>query len=545
MRSRLLVASLLTAAVACTSDDLGSRPEPPALTVTSPARGTMREGLTTVTVTGTVGPSASGAAVAAVTVNGVAAEVAPTGEFSATVAVRPGANLIETKATSTDGGIADDTRGVVTGSFRPAGATVDNAMAMMVSAEAFTVLGNTAAQLAATTDLGALVAPMNPVIAKGLSDGEEDCLFGKVDVRPGLDLDTASVALVPGDAGLAVDVTLRQLHIPLYARYAAACIRGSSNITIRATTARLRGTIAVDVAGGRFHVELVAPQVTFTGFDVDASGVPGAVISLLNLEDEIGRVLGDAVEKFIGPMVEETVAGVKVGPQTIAVLGESLTAEFAAAGVGFDAAGAEMLLDTKLTVAGGSHGFVFTDTQNPPMRGAHGFQLAIADDAVNQVLSGFWSAGGLTRTLPEHLGNYDAMSLEPLLPPTVATGADGALRLTMPDLILHLTSAGDELTTVALTVDAQVQVLPHPSAPNFVTLALGTPTIKADVIHDLTGIPPAGLEALLPRLALQMTEQFMPLLQAVPLPALPGGLRVNDLRVGADADYLVIQGDLQ
>jgi hypothetical protein len=64
-------------------------------------------------------------------------------------------------------------------------------------------------------------------------------------------------------------------------------------------------------------------------------------------------------------------------------------------------------------------------------------------------------------------------------------------------------------------------------------------------MHDLTGIPPAGLEALLPRLALQMTEQFMPLLQAVPLPALPGGLRVNALRVGADADYLVIQGDLQ
>ena len=96
MRSRLLVASLLTVAVACTSDDLASRPEPPALTVTSPARGTMREGLTTVTVTGTVGPSASGAAVAAVTVNGVAAEVAPTGEFSATVAERPGANQIDT-----------------------------------------------------------------------------------------------------------------------------------------------------------------------------------------------------------------------------------------------------------------------------------------------------------------------------------------------------------------------------------------------------------------------------------------------------------------
>lgn len=542
MRSRLVLATLLLTA-ACTND-VGSRPEPPELTVTSPARGTMREGLTTVTVTGTVGPSATGSDVTAVTVNGVTASVAPSGEFSATVAVRPGANLIETRAMTADGGVADDTRGVLTGTFRPAAAQVENAMAAQLSAQTFTVLGDTAASLIATTDLGALVAPANPVIAKGLDNGREDCLFGKVSVLPGLDVDSATVALVPGDAGLAVDVTLRQLYIPLRARYAAACITGNSNITIRATTARLRGNVAVDVASGRFHVTLESPQVTFTGFDVSASGVPGAVISLLDLDNEIGKVMANAMEKFIGPMVEETVAGVKVGPQTIAVLGKELTAEFAAAGIGFDSAGAEMLLDAKLTVGGGSHGFLFTDDQDPPVRGDHGFQLAVADDAINQLLSGFWSAGGLSMTVPQQLGNYDAMTLEPLLPPTVATGGEGALRITMPDLILHLSSQGQELTTMALTVDAELQILPHPSAPNFVTLAIGTPTIRADVLSDAIGMAPAALEQFLPRMALHMTEQFMPLLSAVPLPALPGGLRVSDLRVGSDASYLVVQGDL-
>lgn len=30
--------------------------------------------------------------------------------------------------------------------------------------------------------------PMNPVVAKGLSGGQEDCLYGKVSVKPGLDV---------------------------------------------------------------------------------------------------------------------------------------------------------------------------------------------------------------------------------------------------------------------------------------------------------------------------------------------------------------------
>ena len=38
---------------------------------------------------------------------------------------------------------------------------------------------------------------------------------------------------------------------------------------------------------------------------------------------------------------------------------------------------------------------------------------------------------------------------------------------------------------------------------------------------------------------------FTPLLSAVPLPALPGGLRVSSLNVGTEGSYVVANGDLQ
>ena len=547
MQSRLVaVASLLVPVVAACANDVGSRPEPPELRIESPARGTMREGLSSVEVIGTVGASATGSAAASVSVNGIDAPLAADGSFRVTVPVHAGTNLISTVALSADGGRADDMRGVLTGTFRPATATVENAIAAQLSAQTFEVLGNTAETLIAQTDLNMLVMPYNPVIAKGLSNGQEDCLYGKVSVRQGLDLDHADIALVPGDAGLALDATLHQLYIPLHARYAAACLDGDTDITISATTARLRGTVAVTVNAGRFDVELVNPTVTFTGFDVDASGLPGAVISLLDLDNEIRNVLASQMEKFIGPMVRDTVAGIHIGPQTVSVLGKDLTAEVAAAGIGFDSAGAEMVLDATLTVAGGSHGFLFTDDQAPPARGAAGFQLAVADDALNQVMSNFWSAGGLDQTLAQSAGIYDAIRLEALLPPVVSAGEGGALKVTMPDLIVHLNAGEVEATTLAMNVEMEVQVAPHPGgATNIASVTIATPTIHADVLADVTGVPAQGIESLMPAMVTHMLGTFTPLLGAVPLPALPGGLRAASLRVGTAENYLVVNGDLQ
>src|SRR5262245_15027902 len=112
----IAVATFAVSVVGCTTD-LAPPPEPPVLTVTAPERGLMQAGLSSVQVMGTVAPGPSGARVEAVVVNGVPADVAPDGRWSAFVPLRSGVNFVETRATAADGGAADDTRGVITGRF--------------------------------------------------------------------------------------------------------------------------------------------------------------------------------------------------------------------------------------------------------------------------------------------------------------------------------------------------------------------------------------------------------------------------------------------
>jgi hypothetical protein len=91
-----------------------------------------------------------------------------------------------------------------------------------------------------------------------------------------------------------------------------------------------------------------------------------------------------------------------------------------------------MVLDATLTVAGGSHGFLFTDDQDAARpRRRTGSSWRSPTTRVNQVMSNFWSGRWprSARMARVCLGIYDAIRLEALLPPIVVRrGADGALQ---------------------------------------------------------------------------------------------------------------------
>lgn len=535
------VTTIVALTSACTAEH-GDRPDPPLLQVLSPERGTMRPDLQQIEVRGTVAPGLDGTAVAGVQVNGVAAQVALDGSFVATVPLDPGTNLLRTVATDAAGTATSDTRGVLTGDFRPLDLVVENAVAVGLSAAAFDKLGDTAATLVAQADLGAFVAPYNPVIAKGLSNGQEDCLYGKVSVRPNLDMANAFLALAPTDTGLALDAELVGLVIPLHARYAAACLDGDTDITVRAQRARIRGELAVTVVGGRFDVKLINPTVTLTGFDLEASGVPGAVLDLLDLDQEVANTLAWAVERFMAPMVDQALAGIAVGQPTIDVLGHAIAIDVAPAGVAFDRAGAEVVLDGALTVQGADTSFVYTEDQLPPGRGDAGFALAVADDTLNQVLAGFWATGGMAMAIEKDLAMFDSVRLDPKLPPVVSVDADGAMRLVMADLMVDFVSAGQVTTRAAMTVEMKLKV--EPAANTYAAhISVELPTLRADIVENQLGIPDAELAKLFPGAVESTIGTFAPILNAVPLPAVYG-ISVSDLRLGGAGGYVTVQGAL-
>lgn len=542
---QLTILGLVTTTViaACSQTEIEDRPEPPALQVLSPERGTMTPGLATVEVRGTVTPSVdSGTEIARVEVNGMAARLDALGNWSANITLQPGANIIHTVATDRDGLSADDTRGLVTGDLRPLDTVVENAIAAGLSAQAFDKLGDTAASLVASSDLGAFVAPYNPVIAKGLTNGQEDCLYGKVSVKPGLDVANAFLALVPNDDGLALDAELVGVNIPLHARYAAACLDGDTDISITAQRVRIRGSLAITVANGRFDVQLVNPTVTFTGFMVHASGVPGAVLDLLDLDQEIANTLSWAVERFMAPLVNQALSGVSVGPQNVSLLGQTLRVAVSPAGVAFDSAGAEVVLDGALTVQGATAKFVYTDNQDPPGRGQAGIALAVADDTINQLMTGFWSRGGLNMMMEKDLGMFDGVRLDAMLPPVVSADADGSMKLVMPDLMMEMRKDGLMLARAALTVEMKLKVEPATST-YAAKITIELPTLKADIIENLQGIPDEQLEALMPAALESELSTFAPLLGAVPLPTVQGVI-VTDLHMGGTGGYITIAADI-
>ncbi len=531
---------------ACT--DAGPTPKlPPELKVTSPARGTLQAGLTTIEVRGTVAANPeTGVAVAQVEVNGVAAAVDTAGNFTARIPLHAGANVIKTVATGTDGAAQFDTRALVTGDFRPLATPVDNALAAGLSKQAFTRLGSYAGDQIAAADLSALMMPMNPVVAKGLTNGHEDCLYGKVSVKPGLDVGDANIQFAPTAAGLTMDVSLDRVVAPLHARYGAVCIDGDTDLTIRATQMRIKGNLGVTVSGGRVHVTLQNPQVTLTGFDLQASGLPGAVLDLLDLDQEIGNIMAKATEKFVAPMVEKAIEGVKVGEQHVTVLGQSLGINVAPVAVHFDTAGADIVLDTSMVVAGApaSTTFVYTDDQVPPARANTGVELALADDALNQVMAGFWAAGALDKTIDRDLGLADSITLDATLPPVISAGADGAMHLTLGDLMATLSKGGVPVTTMAVNVEVALAAAPSPLDPTVVKLSLGLPTLSTDIVADTSGLDQDSLARLLPALIQMQLDGFAPILGNIPMPAI-SGIRPVDVQIGGQAGYIRIAAGLQ
>ncbi len=530
-------------AAACTDAVTADRPEPPVLQVLSPDRGTMRPGMDEVEVRGTVTPSPdTGSPIQWVEVNGVRAELGAAGDFRATVLLTSGTNLLETVATAADGGVASDTRGLLTGDMRALDQVIENALSAQLSAQAFDKLGDTAATLVAQSDLGAFVSPYNPVIAKGLTNGQEDCLYGKVSVLPGLDTANAFISLVPNDDGIAIDAELVGLVIPLHARYAAACLDGDTDITVTAQRARIRGALAIEVVNGRFDVTLVNPTVTLTGFNVDADGVPGAVLDLLDLDQEIADTLAWAVERFMAPMVNKALAGVAVPDPSVELIGQRMLIDIEPAGVAFDATGAEVVLDAAMTVEGALTSYVYTENQDPPARDGAGIQIALADDVLNQALAGFWSRGAMNFALEKDLGMFDGVKLEPKLPPVIGPGPDGALRLVMADLMVEFWSDDAVMAKVAMTVEMTLKIEPAAN-PYAAHVSVELPTLKADVIENIMGIPDTELEKLFPAAIESTIGTFAPILNAVPLPSVYG-ISVSDIHLGGSAGYVTLSGDI-
>lgn len=550
MRNLLVAAGLSLVTVACATER-EPEPVPPGLTVTTPARGTIRGSLGTIEVRGQTSPSeVTGAPIESVTVNGVPAALAPDGSFVAVVGARPGATMLQTVATDADGVQATDTRTMLAGATTTADAMIADAMTAAISAEAFNKMGDAAASILGDTDLKGMVAPMNPVLKAGLDfdaypDTGEDCLWIKGDVT-GFEFSDPRIRLIPFAGGLRLEADFFQLHVPMSARYEFSCVDGNDTLDIRADRVSIAGDLNIYAQNGGLHVDLQNADIDVDNLDFDGSGVPGAVLDLFAVDSLVEWALELGVESFMEPTINEMLSGIGGVSKTMDLQGHTLEVDVVPEAFDFDPTGAKIRLSTRLAVAGAEAGpgFIFTENTLPAMDTTTGFELAVADDAANQLLAGFWQVGALNIGQPMEGGAFDSILADAKLPPMIsADPTTGALRLVVGDLGIKFMQKGVTVAEVMLNLNIDLAV---DATSGAVILKLGAPEIHVDYADDVenqTGFDKAALEQMIPIAVDFEMNQMLPLLAAVPLPRI-GGVALTDVSIEGKAGYLTVSGVL-
>jgi hypothetical protein len=521
-------------------------PNAPVVHITSPDRGTIAGDVHQVTVTGTATDDTS---VASVTVNGAPAALSPDGTWTATLQVVPGTNLIHAIATDGQGNTGQESRAVVAGPMAAISMQVPDAVSATLSAQTFAAIGRGAAGFMTSGDLEALVAPHNPVLDLG---GGPDCLYAQASITS-LTIGGADVTLQPETGGLWLDAELDQLQIGMHLQYAAACIDGSRDITIGASHVSVSGDMTIGILAGDFDIHLDNPNVQITGFSADLGGIPGEIVSMLSLDTAMGPILGWATEKFVVPMLNNALAGLN-NTKTVDVLGTPVDVVIKPSAIDFSDQGGLVQLDTSLRAHGddGSPGFVYVPNTEPAMDLSHGFQLAVADDAANQLLGSLWAAKGLDKQIDLKTGPYgdvgtlyDSVELEAKVPPYVDATGDG-LKLTIGDLMATFKNAG--VVTTAIAINAQVDIKVDQASDGSMRFDVGQPTTYVDVldqgVEGANQLSNAQFEALTSFALSRIIAVGSGSLGAIPLPSV-GGVSVTNLSVAEQTGYLVVAGEVQ
>lgn len=554
--STIVVFAIALAICALTACDEPYAPDAPAIDpnaprvhIASPALGTFAGDVDSLVVTGTASDDVS---VANIEVNGVAAALGGDGRWTATVPVAPGTQLIHVVATDGVGNTGKESRAVVVGPMTTLAGAVPQAITATFSAQTFAAVGRAAAGTLANGDLASLIASANPVIDIGAGSAHNYVRGAITHVAAG---PATTIALTPRPGRLALDAELDDVTVGLHVDLAVLGKKVSADFTVAARHIQVTGALNVGVDAGGFAIALVEQHVAVSSLTIDLDALPGelaAIIEGLDLDGVLGSALGLVTERLVVPMLNGALAGL-ANTHEVDVLGATLQIHVAPARIELDASGAIIELDTTLRAQGDAAGpgYVYIANEAPQRSTAHGFSLAVADDAVNQLLASVWAAKGLARGLDLATGSYgeigklyDRVELEAAVPPFIAADG-GALTLTIGDLIATFKDGDAVATRVA--VNAQVGVTLATGADGAPRLDVGTPTTYVDILDEgvagANSLSNAQLEVITSFALARVLAVGSSALGSVPLPSL-GGVSVQHLAVAEHAGYLVIDGDL-
>ena len=519
--------------------------DPPVLRVTSPERALLKHGAGDVVVKGTVTPNEDGTPVKSVKINNVAANVNPDGSFQATIQVQEGAQFIETIALDEDGGKAVDMRAVHAGQIRAAGASIDNAMTASMSTQAFEKISAAAGPIVKSMKLSEMLAPMQPMQHSGDESGP-DCLYEQVYVND-VKFSDVNIQLIPSEGGIAFRFQVDGLDVPGRADYAVACLDGSTNVRVTASSVVVAGTLLVSPDGKNgFKTDLVDQDVTLTGLNVQASGIPGTIMGMISWDGWISSIIGKGAELAMEPMMNSALGGL-AGPKEIEVLGKTLRMEVSPTDISFSSQGALVSMNMGMGIGGAEAAkYVYIENGAPTMDPGNGFQLGLADDLANSMMSQAKEIGLLSLEMPANGGTFDSTQISMTLPPMIMADGNGAMHVVLGDMIATFKAKGTPVAKAA--VNAKIALEVKPAGNGYaVALELGKPELTFNILDDIaneTRLSNDDLETAAAGCIEAQIAHISALLVNIPLPSL-AGLQMRNLSVGSDNGFVMVKGNFE
>jgi hypothetical protein len=222
--------------------------------------------------------------------------------------------------------------------------------------------------------------------------------------------------------------------------------------------------------------------------------------------------------------------------------------EMVPASIAFTPTGGLVVLDMKMLMAGAEKAkFVFTPNGMPNLDPGAGFQIGLADDLANEMMSEAAALGLLNLSMEKPAGVFDNVNIGMTLPPMIsADPADGSMSVVLGDMTATFTRSGAPVGKAA--VNARLSLKINSAANGYgVALVLGKPVIHVNTLddienqtrfsdEDLARTVEAGLEG--------QIESISKLLVNIPLPQVVG-LQMRNLSVGSDDGYVMVKGQFE
>lgn len=553
----------------------------PVISILTPARGA-QETAGQVTVTARV-EDVDG--VAAVMIAGTPVSASGS-DYSAQVALTPGVNLIRVEAIDALGNGSSAYVSVTHGAFAPHDRVQARTVAAGLTQAGLDRVGDLAGELTKDVDLFALIAHKNPILKNFALEVRATALrhgpprFAATGLAAGVEVTLTLDAL-------ALDADIDVIGVAL----TQATIQAQSVVAVVQATVSQTAFSGTKPGKRALGLEIESIDVTLHGFQLVTSSP--FFTSVLNpfqpllhnmIRDQLEDMLIDVVNLELGKSLAGLDTPLRIAiPNPVdagATLDLDLLFEVDEAH-GYAGAGLGLIAGFQVTPAqigvSGSTDVLTTGAQVTPAIGPEPFTVRISQDGLNALLGSLYLTGGagaLVDGTKLPVGGLSANLLYPFLPPVRSLAPDPTTPVVLeasvcaaPVVTIEGTpgAAPVKLAVGELEVSLAIDYMDGDPAATLFVLRAGL-EIEADVtIHGntlsfstltCTGVdaeilsePTCDLEdqqivdflrALCPRLMVELQQK----LPAMPLPALPFGMDLQNVRLEAAPAVLTVRGSL-